>query len=355
MSKSNHTPLKTRCRLLLAVLPRVLGLAACTDKTDDPTSPENGTVVEMPEVENITDDQLSVMVTADLPTAVLRPFEEGTTGAAIVKRLSTVTSEFAPDTRMALVPGSMFDSESDMTADELNALVQLGLDDGYLAIERPTGQQLFNFAVLYVAKLAEMQQLEYQEIFGLDAAAASRAAMSSPLMLRTKERLSNIKKVAKTRADGTDLNAVQAEMVIYGPTDYFMQQAFEEETTVLASETDGEGNTTEATTKTIRQERTAAVSGEMADAAAAWLNDVAKNSQPNTVRRAMTRADGEIPEATMSTAAMWAAPRATGCVSTPPWAPATATPTRTTPCSPATTTTIAWSATPAPRPTAAQS
>lgn len=290
--------MKTRFYLLLAVLPMILGLAACTDKTDDPTSPENETVVETPEVENITDDQLSVMVTADLPTAVLRSFDEGTTGAALVKRLPTVTNEFGPDTRMVLVPGSMFDGAIDMTADELDAIVRLGMDDGYLAIERPTAQQLFNFAVLYVAKLAEMQQLEYQEIFGLDAAAASRAAMSSPLVQRTKERLSNIKKVAKTRADGTDLNAVQAEMVIYGPTDYFMQQAFEEETTVLTSETDGEGNTIAATTKTVTLERTAAVSGEMADAAAAWLNDVAQHPQPNASRRAMTRADGDIPEAT---------------------------------------------------------
>ncbi len=290
--------MKTRCRLLLAVLPMVLGLASCTDKTDDPTSPAEGTVVEAPEVENITDDQLSVMVNADLPTAVLRPFDEGTTGAALVKRLPTVTSDFGPDTRMALVPGSMFDSESTMTTDELDALVQLDMDGGYIAIERPTAQQLFSFAVLYVAKLMELQQLQYQELFNLDETAAARAAKRSPLVRRTQERINNIKKVAKTRADGTDLNAVQAEMIIFGPTDYFMQQAFEEETTVLASETDGEGNTIAATTKTVTLERTAAVSGEMADAAAAWLNDVAQHPQPNASCRAMTRADGEIPEAT---------------------------------------------------------
>lgn len=290
MNKSNHNPLKIRCRLLLAALLMILGLAACTDNTDNPTTPENGTEVT-DEVENITDDQLSVMVTADLPTAVLRPFDEGTTGAALVKRLPTVTSEFGPDTRMVLVPGSLFGGTSDMTSDELDALVQLDLDGGYLAIERPTAQQLFNFAVLYVAKLLEAQQLQYQEIFGLDEVAATRAASNSQITQRTQERLSNIKKMAKTRGDDTDLNAVQAEMIIFGPTDYFMQQTFEEEAIVLASETDSEGNATEATTKTVNLKRTAAVNGELADAAARWLNDVAKSPQSSASRCAMTRAN----------------------------------------------------------------
>jgi hypothetical protein len=267
----------------------VLGFAACTDDTTD--NPADGTEVTEEEVENITDDQMAVMVTADLPTAVLRPFDEGSTGAALVKRLSTVTSEFGPDTRMVLVPGTMFDGATDMTDDELDALVQLELDGGYLAIERPTAMQLFNFATLLVAKLMDMQQLQYQELFNLDEAAAARAAKRSQMVQRTQARLSNIEKIAKRRAADTDLNAVQAEMIIYGPTDYFMQQSFEEETTILASETDSEGNKTETTAKTVTLERTAAVSGSLADAAARWLNDVAKSSpQQNAARRALTRA-----------------------------------------------------------------
>lgn len=287
MNRSNHTTLMACCRLLLAGL-MVLGFAACTDDTTD--NPADGTEVTE-EVENITDDQMAVMVTADLPTAVLRPFDEGSTGAALVKRLSTVTNEFCPDTRMALVPGSLFDEATDMTDDELDALVQLELDGGYLAIERPTAMQLFNFATLLVAKLMDMQQLQYQELFNLDEAAAARAAKRSQMVQRTQARLSNIEKIAKRRAADTDLNAVQAEMIIYGPTDYFMQQSFEEETTILASETDSEGNKTETTAKTVTLERTAALTGSLADAAARWLNDVAKSSpQQNAARRALTRA-----------------------------------------------------------------
>lgn len=294
MNKSNYTPLKAHCRLLLAAL-MILGLAACTDKMDNPASPVDGTEVT-DEVANITDDQMAVMVTADLPTAVLRPFDDGTTGAALMKRLPEVTSEFYPDTRMVLVPGTMFDGATDMTDDELDALVQLGLDGGYLAIERPTAMQLFNFATLYVAKLMDMQQLQYEELFNLDEAAAARAAKRSQLVQRTQQRLSNIEQIARRRAADTDLNAVQAELMIIGPTDYFMQQSFEAEATVYASETDSEGNETSATTQTIKQVRTAAVNGELADAAAAWLNDVAKRPQQNAPRRVMTRADGEIPE-----------------------------------------------------------
>lgn len=297
MNRSNHTTLMACCRLLLAGL-MILGLASCTDdKTDNPA---DGTEVTEEEVENITDDQMAVMVTADLPTAVLRPFDEGTTGAALVKRLQTVTSEFGPDTRMVLVPGTMFDGATDMTDDELDALALLGIDGGYLAIERPTAMQLFNFATLYVAKLIDMQQLQYEEMFDLDEAAAARVARNTQLVQRTRERLSNIEKVAQRRAASTDLNAVQAELIIIGPTDYFMQQSFEEEATVLASETDGEGNVTGATTQTIQQKRTAAVSGELADAAARWLNDVAKSSpQQNAARRAMKRANSGATDALM--------------------------------------------------------
>ena len=279
------------CRLFVASL--LLGLAACSDNSDSVTI-EDGTVVETTE-EPVTDDQLSVKVTADLSTAVLRPFEEGSTGAALVKRLPEVTSEFGPDTRMVLVPGTLFDGGSDMSTGELNALVQLGMDGGYLAIERPTVQQVISFATLYAAKLVEMQQLQYQELFDLDATAAARIAQSSPLVQRTKERLSNIQQIAQRRA-ATDLNAVQAEMLIFGPTDYFMQQTFEEQATVLVSETDSEGNVTSATTQTIKQERTAAVSGSLADAAARWLNDVAKRPQQNAPQLALRRAADEVPD-----------------------------------------------------------
>ena len=279
---------KVTFQLMLLALPMMLGLTSCVDYDNPVTNNEDGTSLK-PDETNIVDDQMAVTVTEDVPTAVLRNLDEGSTGAALVKRLPVVTSEIDPDTRMVLVPGSMFADDTDMTPEELDAIVRLSVNGGYLALERPTTGELGNFAVLYVAKLFEMQVLTYQDMFGLDLAAARRAANHSDLMQRTKARLANIEQVAKTRGEaGDDLNEVQAEMIAFGPTDYFMQQKFEDETTVMASETDSEGNATESE-QTVKLERTAAVSGELADAAAEWLNDVAKSDQPSAARRAMTR------------------------------------------------------------------
>lgn len=285
MNKNNYNPMKA---VLLAMLPLLLGLTACKDEAE--TVSDDASAVETMQEQTITDDQLTVMVTEEMPTSVLRPFDEGTTGAALVKRLTTVADGFAPDTRLVLLPGTLFDGESDMTDDELDALVRLGLDGGFLAIERPTGQQMLNFALLYVGKLVEMQQLDYQELFDLDAVTAARAARRSPQVLRMQDCMKNIRQLAQTRGADADLNAVQAELVIYGPTDYFVQQPFEEETTVRASETDADGNLIATTAQAVQLTRTAATSGQLADAAAAWLNDVARRSA-RVPRRLPTRAD----------------------------------------------------------------
>lgn len=276
--------------LMMALLAIGMGLTSCVDDKDNPAS-EGGENVLTPEKEVITEDQMAVTVTADLPTAVLGTFEEGSTGAALVKRLSKVTATIGPDTRMVLLPGSMFDSNS-LSAGELDAIVRLSLNGGYLAIERPTAQQLFNFAVVYAAKLFEMQVLTYQELYDMDKAAARRATRSSEMMQRTKTRLANIEQIAKTRG-GDGLDDVHAEILAFGPTDYFMEDPFTEEVTTTMHTDDGEGNTTQDETITSKRERTAYISGKLADAYAEWLNDTEKKyEQKSAARRAMTRASG---------------------------------------------------------------
>ena len=276
----------------MALLMLCMGLTSCDDVLsvfDNPAS--NGENVVTLEKEVITEDQMTVTVTADLPTAVLGTFEEGSTGAALAKRLPVVSNEIGPDTRMVLLPGSVFDSNS-LSAGEVDSLVSLCIKGGYLAVERPTAQQLFNLAVLYSAKLAEMQQEQYHQQFNLSEQNAARAARSSEVVRRAQTRISNIERMSGTRAADDDLNAVRAEMIIFGPTDYFMQQPYEAEATVYGSESDSEGNTTEDKAETAKQERTAAVSGEMADAAAEWLNDVVKSQQQSEASRAASRASG---------------------------------------------------------------
>lgn len=279
---------KTTRLFWLVALPMMLGLSACTDK--DSVAEGGAETVETPEVTLPTDDQMAVTVTEDVPTAVLGTFDEGSTGAALVKRLPVVTDHIGPETRLVLVPGSMFDGNG-MSADDIDALVRLSLEGGYLAIERPTAQQLFNFGVLYVAKLIELQQLQYEETFDLSSETAAAAAARSQVLERFQTRQANIEQMA-TRS-GDDLNKVQAEMVIYGPTDYFMQQAFDDEQTAYVHTEDGEGNTTNAEAVTTKTERTAYISGTLADAAAEWLNASVAKHQESAPRRAMHRAGGD--------------------------------------------------------------
>lgn len=274
----------------LVALPMMLGLSACTDK-DDTAGGENVEYVETPDETQPTEDQLAVKVTEDLPTAVLGDFGEGSTGAALVKRLPAVTDHIGPETRLVLVPGSMFDGNG-MSADDIDALVRLSLEGGYLAIERPTAQQLFNFGVLYVAKLIELQQLQYEETFDLSSETAAAAAARSQMLERFQTRQANIQQMATTRAAGDNLNDVVAEMIIYGPTDYFMQQPFMDEMTAYVHTEDGDGNTTAAQAVTTKQERTAHISGTLADAAAEWLNASVAKHQESAPRRAMRRAGG---------------------------------------------------------------
>ena len=281
---------KTLRFLWLMALPMILGLSACTDK-DDTAGGENVENVETPDETQPTEDQLAVKVTEDLPTAVLGDFGEGSTGAALVKRLPVVTNGIGPETRLVLVPGSMFDGNG-MSADDIDALVRLSLEGGYLAIERPTAQQLFNFGVLYAAKLIELQQLQYEETFDLSSETAAAAAARSQMLERFQTRQANIQQMATTRAAGDNLNDVVAEMIIYGPTDYFMQQPFMDEMTAYVHTGDGDGNTTAAQAVTTKQERTASVSGTLADAAAEWLNASVAKHQESAPRRALTRAGG---------------------------------------------------------------
>ena len=275
---------KFQLLMMLMALPMLLGLASCVER--DNAVIYDGVEGMNLDKETITEDQMTVTVNDDVPAAILRNLEEGSTGAALAKRLPVVSSEVTTDTRVVLVPGSMFDSGTDMTSEELDDIVNVTLNGGYLAMERLNATQLFNFAVLYAAKLYEKQVLTYQDMYNMDEEAAASAARKSDVVLRTQARLENIKEVARRRGAGSNPDDVQAEMIIFGPTDYFMQETFKEETTVTGSETDSQGNT--ESEETVKQERTPAISGEMADASAEWLNDVA--SPQNALRRAARRA-----------------------------------------------------------------
>ncbi len=282
---------QTKKLFMLMALPMLLGLASCTDNSDNPVSYDGVETEQVPDETLPTDDQMSVLVTADLPTAVLRPFDEGTTGAALVKRLSTVTNEITPETRMVLLRGDLFNFEnSTLTQEEMMAIGRLYLNGGYVAIGQQTGEQAGVFGLLFLSAVLSLEQADLEELFDIDETAAARAAQHSEAVERLKVRQRNLQ-AAATRADGGGLDDLFAELTILGPTDYFMQDALPDEATAYVHSADDEGNETAPEAVTTKIERTPFINGQLADAAAGWLNLVEKE-QAAAARRAVTRASG---------------------------------------------------------------
>lgn len=295
--------------LLLACI--MLGLASCKD--DEVTNKVIDNSEEAVDEPVSTDDQLTTMVTADLSTYLRAAFDEGTTGAALVNRLPAVTNEIVPETRFILLKGSDFDNGNTLTLDELMEFAHIYLSGGYIGLERPTLKQSGIFALILTGIIAEIIQQEYQQNFGIDSKTAAAAARQSQHIQRIEARMKHIEQIARqqeamatrgiTRADEADLDQVYAEMVILGTTAYFVQQPFEAESQTTVYAEDSEGNTTAPQTMSVSSTRTAAASGEMADAAATWLNQMEGQKQKAAAaptRRAGSTAVNDIMSASES-------------------------------------------------------
>ena len=274
---------------LTAVL---LGLASCAEK-DNPVS-ENGDGVQTmdtPDMTQPTTDQMTTRVTVPLTAAVMGNFAEGSTGAALVKRLPQATSTITADTRLVVLPGSDFNMEGGPAGsyDFMNAARVL-LNGGYIALVQPTVGQTGIFGIVLLASMVTLEMEAYQQTFDMPEAAAARAAESSEAVQRMKVRSQNLQALA-TRAGKEELDDPFAEIVIFGLTDHFMQEPLPDEVTAYIHTADAGGNETAPETVTTRTERTPFVCGQMADAAAEWLNNV-EDTQKASARRTMTRAGG---------------------------------------------------------------
>lgn len=273
-----------------------LTLSSCTDKDDNPATPEkNYSVITLDDTVP-TDDQMGVRVTADVPTAVLSTFEAGSTGAAFVSRLPQTTGVIDSQTKMVLIKGSDFGPEGSMDAERMKPVTQLYLHGGYIALERPTYTQVTYFLARMLQAVVYIKSEETETLFDVTPEAAARSAEQSPAVVRLQSRMENMKRMAQTRA-GADYysdhpDEVMYEMVILkGDHEYFMQEPFEEETVAYVHHGDSEGNVTEPEAVVSTTKRTAAISGQMADAAAQWLNDT-EAERTAAARRAPTRASG---------------------------------------------------------------
>lgn len=264
--------------MLAAVV--VLGLASCSDKDD--FTHEGVEVAEQPDMTQPTEDQMTTVVKAQLSAVVPTAFDEGSTGAAFVKRFPQVSTEFGPDTRMVILNGSDFSMSSSAPtarAEYMEEVVRQYLNGGYICLVRPNAEQtaLFMFAAMVSAMKIESDELVNQ--FELDESVAARVAQNSNAVERMKTRAKNIQAIT-TRAGGdSSSDEPIAELYILGPTDYFVQEPLLDEFTAYTHTEDGDGNQTPQETITTKTERTPYISGLLADAAAEWINNVEENAE----------------------------------------------------------------------------
>ena len=280
--------------MLTLIMVAGLSTTSCV-QNDNPIVADVSSGVQSNKAKEPTIDRMDVLVTADVPTAVIGTFDEGTTGASLVKRLPKTTASIDADTRMVILSGSMFDNmAAALDPEVMKAAVRLTMDGGYICLTNPTNEQAGAFGLTYLLSLLALEETDIEQLFDITSEEATEAAQSSPRLERMKMRMANMQRVARTRADDEDMdmNAPFAEMIILGSNDYFMQEPFVENFTSYVSESDENGNSTDPQVVTGKMTRTAAISGMLADAAAQWLNDTEKSYQQAAARRSMTRASG---------------------------------------------------------------
>ncbi len=269
-------------------------LSSCSD--DDDQTPAGGIEIgsftgdEEEEVEPTT-DQMAVSVTANVPAAVLSQFDDNSTGAAFVKRLPETTGEITAETRLVVVKGS--DALTIPTA-TVEAMADVYLNGGYIAIETPTSLNLAEVGVRFAVALLKKQNARLSSRFLVNGLPINLSAEESQAVERIKTRIANIVSVA--RANGSSIidqaKAPIAEMLILSSGQYFMEVPFVEEGDMHTYAIDDEGNRTDDTF-TLKTERNGFHNGEMADAAAEWLNEVEKPRVAQAPKRAATRANAQ--------------------------------------------------------------
>ncbi len=251
------------------------------------------TVIEpTPEVQP-TDDQMAVRVTHALPVAAMSQFGHGSTAAALIRRLATTTASIGNDTRLVLLQGSDYSENSpQLSLEAMTDVAEVYMLGGYVALERPTLQQLANFMESLVVCGEQLQRKDLLENFEIPEDKIAEATESS-LRERMQARMANISSCA-TRADRSEADDVCAEMVIFDGDDCFYMEPLREENAAATYATDDEGRqTTETVVMKRTVERTEYMAGQMADAIAGWLNEQEAEREQQAQQsqaRIMTRA-----------------------------------------------------------------
>ena len=264
--------------------------SSCSE--DDNATPTGGIEIE-PTTEEVepTTDQMAVSVTANVPAAVLSQFDDNSTGAAFVKRLPETSGEITDQTRLVVVKGS---DALTIPAATVEAIADVYLNGGYIAIETPTGLNMTEFGAKFAVALLKKQNARLSSRFLVDGKPINLTAEESQAVERIKTRIANIVSLARETSGGIidKLTTPVAEMLILSSGQYFMQVPFVEGGDIHTYAIDDEGNRTDDTF-TLKTERNGFHNGEMADAAAEWINEVEEPQVAHAPKRAANRANAQ--------------------------------------------------------------
>lgn len=280
--------------MLVAIL--TFGASVFTACSDDdvnnpPSGPTRSTITPEP-----TTDQLEVMVTADMPMAVLSNFDENSMGGALVKRVSKTTSDIEDNTKFVLFKGNDITSISN---EQWLKIFRVYLNGGYIGIERATNIEMLAFAVVMGFGIG-MVQAEMLEENGVEITSRT----SSPTETRSvtselQRRIGNARALTRAAANDDaanddyvdDLDDIGFEMFIMSMDKAFSQVPYNAEEAASATFTDENGNETITETK-VQHLLNAYHYGLLADGAAAFLNQEEKN-KAEAETRALTRGGAE--------------------------------------------------------------
>ena len=269
---------------------------ACSDYdvNNPPSGLTQSTITPEP-----TTDQLEVMVTADMPMAVLSNFDENSMGGALVKRVSKTTSDIEDDTKFVLFKGNDITSISN---EQWLKIFRVYLNGGYIGIERATNIEMLSFAVVMGFGIGMVQD-EMLEENGVEITSRTSHNEAKSVTSELQRRIGNAS--ALTRAAANDdaanddyvdeLDDIGFEMFIMSMDKVFTQVPYNAEEAASATFTDEEGNETITETK-VQHLLNAYHYGLLADGAAAFLNQEEKNkteAEAAAETRALTRGGAE--------------------------------------------------------------
>ena len=279
--------MKTKiCKYLFSAV--LIGIAmlmtACAK--DDIASNDNGGGTNPTDM-NV--DEMSVKVTADMPTAVLSSFDDNSMGGALVRRLPKTTSSLDADTKMVLIKG---EDILNRPITEWFEMAKIYLRGGYIAVEKPHNAHLVSVMEQLSAKLAQATHAILTEddgsgiIINYNPSNSQSANAVNAEAERFKARIANIQAKSGHRAASDEQQPV-AEMVIFSTNGYY-HCAPTGTMNIVTTSRDKNGKEM-TSTHTITKEYSPYEIGLQADGAAQWLNN---RDAAQQVRRASNRADG---------------------------------------------------------------